>query len=353
MERKKLRELGTSLGRLPVGEKNCITDVLGVKVGHETLAYPGENGEDVCTGVTAILPHGGNLFQEKVAAAGFVLNGFGKTTGLVQVNELGRLESPIMLTNTLAVPAVSQGTLQYLLAENPDIAETAGTVNVVVGECNDSYLNAMRTFPVTPEHALKALHNASECQVQEGAIGAGTGMICYQYKGGIGCSSRKVSADCASYVVGCLVLSNFGLRDDVLQHKIFSESLQQQAASDVIEDGSIMIVLATDAPLNERQLKRLAKRAAAGLGRAGSHIANGSGDIVIAFSTAQTFPHSVKSSKETVVQLRDGHPIMNDLFTGASEATEEAIFNSLTMARTTIGRKGREVKALPYDILSL
>ncbi len=351
MKRKKLRELGIQLGRLPVGAKNCLTDVPGVRIGHETVAYSGENGEDACTGVTAILPHGGNLFQEKVAAAGYVLNGFGKTTGLVQVNELGRLESPIMLTNTLAVPAVTQGTLQYLLAENPDIAETAGTVNVVVGECNDSYLNAMRKFPITPAHAEQAIDNASEDLVEEGAVGAGKGMICYQYKGGIGCSSRKIIDEDHPYVVGCLVLSNFGQREDLLQHKIFTGQAQKQAMPEAAEDGSIMIVLATDAPLNERQLGRLAKRAAAGLGRSGSHIAHGSGDIVIAFSTAQTYPHATDASQETVIQLRDSAPVMNDLFTGASEATEEAIFNSLTMATTTTGRKGRQIEALPYALL--
>lgn len=353
MARSKLRELGISIGKLPVGAKNCLTDVPGVRVGHETLYYPLENEEYVSTGVTAILPHGGNMFREKVAAASYVLNGFGKTTGLVQLEELGRLESPIMLTNTFGVPAVTQGTLAYLLEQSPEIGDTTGTVNVVVGECNDSYLNAMRHFPVQPKHARNAIRHATTNQVKEGAVGAGKGMVCCHYKGGIGCSSRFIQANTmdASYVIGCLVLSNYGRQEDLLQHPIFAHQASQlHQATKPEADGSIMIVLATDAPLNERQLKRMAKRAGVGLGRAGSRIAHGSGDIVLAFSTAQTFPHHRTAATEATIQLREDQDTINELFAGVAEATEEAIWNSLTMAETTRGRKAREVEALPYSL---
>ena len=353
MTRKKLRELGISIGKLPVGSKNCMTDVPGVRVGHETLYEALQDDEYISTGVTAILPHGGNLFRHKVAAAGYVLNGFGKTTGLVQLHELGRLESPIMLTNTFGVPAITQGTLEYLLKQSPEIGETTGTINVVVGECNDSYLNAMRTFPVQPKHAHEAIRKATNHQVEEGAVGAGTGMVCFDYKGGIGCSSRLIQNDVMdeTYVIGCLVLSNFGNQEDLLAHKVFADRGQLvDKQYNVESDGSIIIVLATDAPLNERQLTRLAKRASIGLGRAGSQIAHGSGDIVIAFSTAQTFAHHSVDTKEEVLQLRDDQKGMNELFVGVAEVTEEAIFNSLTMATTTKGRKSRQVRALPYKL---
>src|SRR5699024_4722965 len=261
MKRRKLRDLGISIGILPVGAKNCLTDVPGVHVGHKTLHYPLENNEYASTGVTAILPHGDNLFRYKVAAAAHVINGYGKTTGLVQLDELGRLESPIMLTNTFAVPAVTQGTLEYLLDQNPEIGDTTGTVNVVTGECNDSYLNTIRNFSVQPKHAKQAIINATTNQVEEGAVGAGTGMVCCGYKGGIGTSSRLIQDQTIdeAYTVGCLVLSNFGRAEDLLEHKIFSKNkeLHKKSKEDIKSDGSIMIILATNAPLNERQLKRL------------------------------------------------------------------------------------------------
>lgn len=353
MKKSKLRELGVSIGKLSAGKKNCITDVPGVHVGHTTLHYPLDNEEHVNTGVTAILPHGGNMFRDKVAAAVYVLNGFGKTTGSVQLDELGRLESPIMLTNTFGVPAVTQGTLEYLLEQSSEIGDTTGTINVVVGECNDSYLNTIRAFPVQPNHAREAIRKATTNQAEEGSVGAGTGMICCDYKGGIGASSRLIQDDTTDeeYVVGSLVLSNFGREEDLLQHKIFSNGKDyKKNKSNIKSDGSIMIILATNAPLNERQLKRLSKRAGVGLGKTGSHIAHGSGDVVIAFSTAQTYSHDTSEHKETVVQIREDHPIMNKLFIGAAEATEEAIFNSLTMATTTEGRKGRIVDSLSYKL---
>jgi D-aminopeptidase len=337
----KIRQTGISVGVLPTGRKNCITDVEGVMVGHVTLDYPldAAGNEYACTGVTAIIPHKGNVFKQKLTAASYVINGFGKTTGLVQVNELGQLESPIMLTNTFAVPAVTQGTLEYMLADNPEIGETTGTINIIVGECNDSYLNSIRLFPVKPEHAIEAIRNASDNQVEEGAVGAGKGMICFGYKGGIGTSSRTIE----KYTIGCLVLSNFGKKEEHQRLRYSKvEGLSETA------DGSIIVVLATDAPLSDRQLLRLSKRCGIGLGRTGSHFSHGSGDIVIAFSTAHKSEHFSEETTEQRLQLREDHPLMNQLFTGAAEAAEEAILNSLSQAVTTKGRAGRIVNNITF-----
>ncbi|HZG80512.1 MAG TPA: P1 family peptidase [Brevibacillus sp.] len=343
--RQKIRTHGLIVGKLPTGEKNDITDVAGVRVGHVTLDHPLDEGEGeyACTGVTAILPHGGSLFREKVTAASYILNGFGKTTGLVQVNELGVLESPIMLTNTFSVPAVTQGTLQYMLDGHEEIGDTTGTINIVVGECNDSHLNSIRHCAVTPQDAIEAIRRASEEPVEEGAVGAGKGMVAFGYKGGIGSSSRVVQAgEACSYTVGVLVLSNFGRKEDLRIEllKTGSPALQEPA------DGSIIIVLATDAPVSDRQLLRLAKRTGIGLGRTGSHFGHGSGDIVIAFSTAHKIPHQTAEWTETRTQLREDHPLMNELFAASAEATEEAIYNSLSQAVTTTGRKGNTIHAL-------
>lgn len=338
----KIRERGVIIGTLSPGINNCITDVKGVKVGHVTLDYPIDDTEYACTGVTAILPHEGNMFQEKVTAASYVINGFGKTTGLVQLNELGVLESPIMLTNTFGVPAVTQGTLDYMLEQNPEIGDTTGTVNVVVGECNDSFLNSIRHFPVKPKHAIEAIMKATDETAEEGAVGAGKGMVCFGYKGGIGSSSRIISKN---YTVGCLVLTNFGKREEFKCSYLMDEETEGLTET---SDGSIMIVLATDAPLSDRQLLRVAKRCGIGLGRTGSHFSNGSGDIVIAFSTAQKTPHFTKEETEIRTQLREDQPIMNELFTAAAEATEEAILNSLSQAEKTIGRNGHTVEAFPF-----
>ncbi|MGN7471368.1 DmpA family aminopeptidase [Brevibacillus sp. SAFN-007a] len=349
----KIRELGVVVGKLPTGAKNDLTDVPGVRVGHVTIHHELEDGECACTGVTAILPHGGSLFREKVTAASYVINGFGKTTGLVQVNELGLLESPIMLTNTFSVPAVTQGTLEYMLATNEEIGDTTGTVNIVVGECNDGHLNSIRRCIVRPEDAVAAIENAAEHAVEEGAVGAGTGMVAFGYKGGIGSSSRVVSASGHTYTLGALVLSNFGNKDDFLGDRLFACATGESAVAEAVEkeeDGSIIMVLATDAPLSDRQLLRVAKRAGIGLGRTGSHFGHGSGDIVIAFSTAYKIPHRTESVTETRVQLREDHPVMNELFAAAAEVTEEAIYNSLSQAVTTAGRKGRTVHAMPLPL---
>lgn len=325
---------------LPRGEKNCITDVEGVKVGHVTLYEKLEEQEVICTGVTAILPHGGNLFQEKVPAGCAVLNGFGKSIGLVQVKELGRIESPIMLTNTNSVGAVYHGTLQYLLKENNDIGDETSTVNIVVGECNDGYLNSIRHLAIKPEHAIEAIEKATAEPAEEGAVGAGKGMVAFGYKGGIGTSSRVVSMDGETLTVGCLVLSNYGKPE----HALFA-NLEQKPKN--APEGSIMIILATDAPLYDRQLTRLARRAAAGLGRTGSILENGSGDIAIAFSTKNRSPHYPQGAVETLAYVRDDHPIMNKLFQAVVETTEEAVIRSLKEAETTEGRLGRVVEKAP------
>ncbi|KNB74152.1 P1 family peptidase [Brevibacillus reuszeri] len=346
-KRQKIREYGITIGQLPTGEKNDITDVAGVRVGHVTMKeeLAGADEEYACTGVTAILPHGDSLFREKVTAASYVINGFGKTTGLVQVNELGVIESPIMLTNTFSVPAVTQGTLQYMLDTNEEIGDTTGTINIVVGECNDGHLNSIRRCVVRPEDAREAILRASDAPVEEGAVGAGTGMVAFGYKGGIGSSSRVITLDEQSFTVGALVLSNFGSKSEFLGDKLFAEKMKEAPSVEKAEDGSIIMVLATNAPLSDRQLLRVAKRAGIGLGRTGSHFGHGSGDIVIAFSTAQRMMHKSESYQETRVQVREDHPIMNQLFAAAAEATEEAIYNSLTQAVTTKGRKGRTVHA--------
>ncbi len=348
---KKVREMGIAIGTLPVGKKNCITDVQGVQVGHVTLDERlNEEGAYACTGVTAILPHGGNLFQQKVTGASYVLNGFGKTTGLVQVNELGVIESPIMLTNTFGVPAVTHGTLQYMLETNKEIGDSTGTINLVVGECNDSYLNSIRACPITPGHALEAIYNASEDVAEEGAVGAGKGMICFGYKGGIGSSSRIVAIENGeeiNYTVGCMVLSNFGHSSEFLTEHYNVPTAQSNTVLSPT-DGSIIIVLATDAPLSSRQLTRVIKRCGIGLGRTGSHYSHGSGDIVIGFTTARLISHSTDQYLETRQQLREDHPIMNQLFTAAAEATEEAILNSLSQAQTTTGRNGHVVEAYKF-----
>jgi D-aminopeptidase len=360
MERVKARELGLSIGRLPIGAQNCITDVAGVKVGHVTLDHSLPSSEDhVCTGVTAILPHDGNLFRNKVVAASYVVNGFGKTTGLVQVDELGLIESPIMLTNTFGVPAVTQGTIQYMLEKNPEIGDSTGTINVVVGECNDSYLNSIRTFPVKADHALEALRKANDYEgnsaIEEGAVGAGRGMVCFGFKGGIGSSSRVVHDEASkqSYTVGGLVLSNFGKPEEMSLQGYTPDSREVADQLKEPADGSIMMVLATDAPLSDRQLRRVAKRCSIGLGRTGSHFSHGSGDIVIAFTTANQVPHFANegTSNKSQSLIREDSKCMSLLFTAAAEVIEEAILNSLSKATTTKGRKKRTIRAIPLEWL--
>lgn len=314
----------------PRGERDLITDVPGVKVGHVTL----KEG-DVHTGVTAVLPHGGNCFQDKVMAGVSVINGFGKSVGLIQIQELGTIETPILLTNTLSVGTACEELTRYMLEGNPDIGVTTGTVNCVVTECNDGRLNDIRGLHVRPEHVREALANASE-DFEEGAVGGGTGMVCLGLKGGIGSASRRVEVDGQTYTVGALVMSNFGAPGNlIIGGKHYDTNLGREERKD---EGSIIMLLATDIPLNERQLSRLAKRSMVALGRVGSYCGNGSGDIAIAFTTANRLPHySQKNILETRMFYDEN---IDRVFVAGVEAVEEAIISSLYHAETTTGIRG-------------
>ncbi len=328
-----------SLGTMPKGGKNLITDVPGVKVGHCTL----QNGS-VQTGVTSILPHGGNCFREKCPAAAHVINGFGKSAGLVQVQELGTLETPILLTNTLSVGTAMTALVRRMLAENPDIGVTTGTVNPVVMECNDGHLSDIRGLHIAEEHAFAAL-DAADADFEEGAVGAGTGMCCYGLKGGIGSASRLVTLDGKTYVLGALVLSNFGALGDLMiaGEPIGREIRAKQAAEQQPDRGSIIAVLATDLPLSHRQLSRIARRAQNGIARTGTITGNGSGEIVLAFSTANRVPHDPESPTLAVEILHEDY--MDHAFRAAVEAVEESIVSSLLHAKTN-GETAKKIRAL-------
>lgn len=367
--RARAREYGIRIGRLEPGPFNAITDVPGVMVGQVTLVegdgplVPGRG--PVRTGVTAIRPHPGNLFRDKVAGAAFVLNGFGKTVGLPQVTELGTIETPILLTNTLNVGLCADALVQYMLAEDPDIGVTVGTVNPVVGECNDGYLNDIRGRHVKVGHVLEALRSAAGGPIQEGAVGAGTGMSCFGWKGGVGTASRRV----APYTLGVLVVSNFGRPHELIIDGVHvgleltpplgppgpAPSASPPPAPRAVEPpaGSIMIVVGTDAPVDSRQLGRICRRAAAGLARTGSTIGHGSGDFILAFSNATREPPGDGEFIERTL-LRDDGRTMAGLFEAAVEATEEAIIDSLFTAETMVGRDGHRREALPVpDVLRI
>ncbi|MGH2715943.1 MAG: P1 family peptidase [Thermoleophilaceae bacterium] len=343
--RRRLRELGYAVGRFPPGERNALVDVPGVLVGHRTL----DDGERLRTGVTAILPHSGNLYREKVLGACHVVNGYGKAAGLSQLAELGTVESPILLTSTLSVGPVWEGGLRHMLDQNPEAARDSDTLNVIVGECFDGWLSDARSLPVRAEHALEAIAAAADDEVREGAIGAGTGTTCFGYKSGIGGASRRA----CTYVLGCLVCSNYGARRDLhlLVGPVAETSGEPLPPEPPAQSGSIMIVLGTDAPLSERQLRRLAARATFGLGRAGSVASNASGEYVIAFSTAHRIAHSSDSPELRLRLLRDDSPAMRELFEAAGEVVHEAVLNSLCSADATTGRDGNRVEALPYELL--
>ncbi|WP_457566351.1 DmpA family aminopeptidase [Caldithrix abyssi] len=342
---KRAADYGLKIGVLPPGPLNAITDVKGVKVGHVTII----KGDSVRTGVTAILPHGGNIFQEKVPAAVYVGNGFGKLTGSTQVEELGNLETPIILTNTLSVPVAAGALIDYTLGLPGN--EAVRSVNPLVGETNDGWLNDIRGRHVTKQHVLQAIHSAKSGRVEEGCVGAGTGTVCFGFKGGIGTASRKLPESIGGWTVGVLVQSNFGGVLQIAGAPVGRE-LGAFYLSDRLNstpDGSCMIVVATDAPLSARNLKRLAKRALFSLARIGGIGSNGSGDYVIAFSTAKEarVPYRQKDAFQQNKRLRNER--MSPLFLAAIEATEEAILNSLFTATTTRGFMGREVEALPMD----
>jgi D-aminopeptidase len=305
--------------------------------------------------VTAILPHEGNIFQEKVPAAVYVANGFGKITGTTQIEELGNLETPIILTNTLSVPTAADALIDYILSLPQN--EKVESVNPVVGETNDGWLNDIRGRHVKKDHILEAIKNAKAGPVEEGAVGAGTGTICYNYKGGIGTSSRKLSAQRGGFTVGVLVQTNHGgvfqINGIPVDRKPgespMTSALEGDKALDPVSEGSCMIVLATDAPLDSRNLKRLAKRALLGIARTGGYYSGSSGDYAIAFSTAKDvrIPHRASGPTQTVTLLRNEQ--MSQLFLAAAEAAEEAILNSLFKAKTMKGKDGRTAQALPLE----
>lgn len=348
MLRKRIRELGLIPGILAPGAHNALTDVASVAVGHVTIC----EGVDIRTGVTTILPHGGNLFQEKVPAGIAVGNGFGKLMGSTQLIELGEIETPIVLTNTLSVPRAADALLDWTLSQAGN--ETVKSVNPIVGETNDGYLNDIRRRVVTVDHVLQALANAKPGPITEGAVGAGTGTVAFGWKGGIGTASRRLPRQLGEYTVGALVQSNYGgvLQIGTLpvgqlleQHYLRNDLVASPRAGD--PDGSIMIILATDAPLSDRNLTRLANRGMTGLARTGSAMSNGSGDYVIAFSTHEQVRRRPVAATALLQTSELSNEQMSPLFLAAIEATEEAIYNSLCMATTTEGFHGHKVEALP------
>jgi D-aminopeptidase len=364
-ERPRGRDIGVRIGVLPTGSLNAITDVAGVQVGQTTIV----RGDDIRTGVTAILPHSGNLFREKVPGAMFIGNAFGKLAGSTQVNELGEIETPIVLTSTLSVPRAADAVLDFVLAlpGNEDVQ----SVNPLVGETNDGYLNDIRGRHITRDDVLSAIKNAKSGTVEEGAVGAGTGTVAFGFKGGIGTSSRKLPASLGGYTAGVLVQTNFGgvltiagapvgqelgryyLKQELDRARPSkSEGKTQDSGVSDTADGSVIIVIATDAPVDARNLKRLASRSMMGLARTGSAASNGSGDYSIAFSTAPELRIRARTESGAEYAARNVKLLSNDamspLFLAVIEATEEAIYNSLFRATTMTGR-GHTVEALPID----
>jgi D-aminopeptidase len=328
--------------------------VSGVRVGHVTLIE--DVGQvAVRTGVTVVVPHGGNVFVEKVVAGAHVINGFGKPAGLLQVMELGVLETPIALTNTLAVGTAFEGLVQHALAMNEQIGVSTGSVNPVVGECNDSYLNDIRRRSITPEHVLQAIAGTGE-NFALGTAGAGSGMTCYDWKGGIGTASRVLADSSGGYTVGALLLANFGARDDLVIGSCPIGRIMADGAA-IREDpqGSCVVVLATDAPLSSRQLTRMAVRTQTGLARTGTFTAHNSGEFAIAFSTARYVPHwPGKAPTLDASEVREDGQIINDLFRATTEVTEEAVVDALFTATRVEGNLGHVREAFPVaDVIDL
>ena len=366
-ERPRARDIGLTIGVIPPGPLNAITDVAGVRVGHTTI----RRADSIRTGVTAILPHSGNLFREKVPGAVFIGNAFGKLAGSTQVNELGEIETPIVLTSTLSVPRAADAVLDYVLAlpGNEDVQ----SVNPLVGETNDGYLNDIRGRHVTRDDVLNAIKGARAGAVDEGAVGGGTGTVAFGFKGGIGTSSRKLPASLGGYTVGVLVQTNFGgvltiagvpVGQELGQYYLKQELERPRGTRSTtgrrgsnehgsdVADGSVIVVIATDAPLDARNLRRMAARSMMGLARTGSAASNGSGDYAIAFSSALETRIRARTASESPYAPRETKGLSNDamspLFLAVIEATEEAVYNSLFRATTTTGR-GRTVEALPID----
>jgi D-aminopeptidase len=343
---KRARDYGIITGILYTGPNNAITDVSGVKVGQVTIVQ----GDSINTGVTAVVPHSGNIFQSKMPAAIYIGNGFGKLTGYAQVEELGNIETPIILTNTLSVPVAADALIDYTFSfsENDNVR----SVNPVVGETNDGRLNDIRKRIVTKEHVLQAIRTAASGPVQEGNVGAGTGTVCFGFKGGIGTASRVLPETRGGYTVGVLVQTNFGgilqINGVPVGTELGSYSFQN-IKDEYNEDGSCMIVIMTNAPLSPRNLKRLAARSMFGIARTGGIASNGSGDFAIAVSTAENLriPYSSNSMYQEARTLRNDE--MDMLFEAVIEATEEAIINSLFAAKTVAGRSNVRVESLPVD----
>jgi len=343
--RPRVREAGIVIGILQAGPLNAITDVAGVRVGQVTLV----EGQSIRTGVTAVLPHGGNLFQDKVPAGFAVANGFGKFMGSTQIEELGEIETPVLLTNTLNVPEAASAAIEWTLRQPGN--DKVRSVNAIVGETNDGGLNDIRARRVTKEDALRAIALAQGGPVAEGGVGAGTGTVAFGWKGGIGTSSRRLPANLGGYTVGVLVQSNYGGILDVagvpagriLDQYYLKDELHRGAG-----DGSVIIVVATDAPLSDRNLDRLARRAFVGIARTGSPITNGSGDYAVAFSTADSVRRTA-ARRATASPIEDlPNDQVSPLFEAAAEATEEAVLNSLFRAETTSGN-GMTIEALPLE----
>ncbi len=350
--RQRARELGIKPGIFEPGPNNAITDVPGVRVGQVTINEDLPGGKAVRTGVTAILPHNDNVFREKVAAAVYVFNAFGKLAGSTQVNELGQLETPILLTNTLGVWDAAAALADWMLALAGN--ENVRSINPVVGETNDGYLNDIRGRHVKSEHVRRALDSAKDGPVEEGTVGAGAGTVAFGWKGGIGTSSRKISVGGKEYMVGVLVQTNFGGRLTIAGVPMWREMQppRERAANLGVAanpaDGSCMIVVATDAPLDARQLRRLAARAILGMARTGSTGSHGSGDFVIAFSTTNRY---VMGQKENAPITHVREDDLSPLFEAVIDATEEAIYNSLLRATTVRGDQGHSVEAIPIEKL--
>jgi D-aminopeptidase len=349
--RVRARALGLPMGDLSPGSLNAITDVPGVRVGHTTLIQgsgslvPGQG--PVRTGVTVIIPRE-DVWHKKVPAGGFVLNGTGEMTGLAWVEESGFLEYPVALTNTLNLPRVANGVMSWMIGRYPGIGISDDTLTPVIAECDDSRLNDIQGRHVSEADVMKALDQASSGPVAEGSVGAGTGMMAYGFKGGIGTASRIVSSG-GRFTLGVLVNANHGHRSELIMSGVPVGKLYGPSATQEPE-GSIIIVIATDAPLDARQLKRLAKRAAMGLARTGSTIRHGSGDFILAFSTATVIPHYPEKATYPITAFADTH--LNLLFTATVEATNEAILNALTMATTVIGRDDHKAEAIDLGRVS-
>lgn len=351
--RQRVRDMGIIIGRYPPGPLNAITDVAGVRVGHTTLIRgdgplkPGEG--PVRTGVTVIVPRD-HVWRDKVPAGSFVLNGTGEMTGLSWVAESGFLEYPIALTNTLNIPRVANGMMSWMIARYPEIGISDDTLTPVVAECDDGRLNDIQGRHVSEQDVANALDSASSGSVAEGSVGAGTGMVSYGFKGGIGTASRRLPVEEGGYVVGVLVNANHGRRPELVVAGVPVGARYDNGAPMAdgvrpgLSEGSIIVIVATDAPLDGRQLTRLAKRAALGMSRTGSSARHGSGDFILAFSTGNVIPHYPEQPTYNLTHLADTH--LNPLITATAEATEEAVLNALTMASTVVGRDGHRAEAI-------